>query len=88
MSPTRFEGKKFPFLFGRAFIEADVDKNVVKPYMLPFPFLFGRAFIEASRNVHRQIHRRNFPSFSEGLSLRDHVGIIRIAHDLNFPTFS
>ena len=35
-----------------------------------FPFLLGRAFIEARRTVALRPIPRNFPSFSEGLSLR------------------
>ena len=37
----------FPFLFGRAFIEAFVRRCVPRQRGLQFPFLFGRAFIEA-----------------------------------------
>ena len=35
-----------------------------------FPFLFGRAFIEAEVSARVEGKRDNFPSFSEGLSLR------------------
>ena len=37
---------KFPFLLGRAFIEAQVNE-APEAYMSTFPFLLGRAFIEA-----------------------------------------
>ena len=61
---------RFPFLFGRAFIEA---REHLRHDRVPlrFPFLFGRAFIEAPSQEARydspQVH---FPSFLEGLSLR------------------
>ena len=59
----------FPFLFGRAFIEAESPALVTK--VTPsFPFLFGRAFIEAIRDVKAHPDKYDFPSFSEGLSLR------------------
>ena len=35
-----------------------------------FPFLFGGAFIEAYSHVRPSRLDRDFPSFSEGLSLR------------------
>ena len=38
--------KTFPFLFGRAFIEAN-GRHVNQRERATFPFLFGRAFIEA-----------------------------------------
>ena len=36
----------------------------------PFPFLFGGTFIEGCRKENQTMHYKNFPSFSEGLSLR------------------
>ena len=60
MSPARFEGKKFPFLFGGAFIEA-----------------FG-TIIEA-------VQTYNFPSFSEGLSLRPISTSPRVQTSAGFP---
>ena len=36
----------FPFLFGRAFIEA-IPNGWEQDVVWAFPFLFGRAFIEA-----------------------------------------
>ena len=35
-----------------------------------FPFLFGGTFIEGTDPAAMKITMRNFPSFSEGLSLR------------------
>mgnify|MGYP001745948280 CR=1 FL=1 len=60
---------RFPFLFGRAFIEAK-KTNSRKRDRQTFPFLFGRAFIEALAPVMPGGIARDFPSFSEGLSLR------------------
>ena len=40
------KARQFPFLFGRAFIEALVDAPSGISGAI-FPFLFGRAFIEA-----------------------------------------
>ena len=40
------DGIAFPFLLGRAFIEAP-QAHPVTGSGLPFPFLFGGAFIEA-----------------------------------------
>ena len=76
----------FPFLLGRAFIEA-ISKFPGGAYEAEFPFLLGRAFIEAAhlrRPAHRALH---FPSFWEGLSLR-HFGFgIFGAGVANFPSF-
>ena len=60
----------FPFLFGGAFIEAVAGLGgIVSPRT--FPFLFGGAFIEASRRRPPMTNEKtDFPSFSEGLSLR------------------
>ena len=61
----------FPFLFGGTFIEGgealeDADA------LAEFPFLFGGTFIEGSVNAAAdKAGTFNFPSFSEGLSLRD-----------------
>ena len=51
-----------------------------------FPFLFGRAFIEAPRLIRNGARdAADFPSFSEGLSLRhsEHVTAARL--DRQFP---
>ena len=45
---------KFPFLFGRAFIEAANDPTL-ETAMGEFPFLFGRAFIEASFVMYEEL---------------------------------
>ena len=65
----------FPFLFGGTFIEGfglltNEQAGVI------FPFLFGGTFIEGE--VHTPPHggKANFPSFSEGLSLRG-IGVYR-----------
>ena len=60
----------FPFLFGRAFIEAPRRLARYREEVAEFPFLFGRAFIEAAQRVYGCDMLRDFPSFSEGLSLR------------------
>ena len=62
-------GWLFPFLFGRAFIEATTDTTHTMRDE-GFPFLFGRAFIEALRVFVDGVERPHFPSFLEGLSLR------------------
>ena len=59
----------FPFLFGRAFIEAGRLVFAKRKDGL-FPFLFGRAFIEAGELAGWIGGRQDFPSFLEGLSLR------------------
>ena len=65
----------FPFLFGRAFIEAPAETSHHQSRG-PFPFLFGRAFIEALAGVGGSLCVfLHFPSFSEGLSLRLHQDI-------------
>ena len=51
----------FPFLFGRAFIEA-CDPAVPRwGYYIRFPFLFGRAFIEAAYRVEFSARNSTFP---------------------------
>ena len=69
MFPAR-AGIKFPFLFGRAFIEAIKPVASRAPRGSEFPFLFGRAFIEALGSSFSSADAPHFPSFSEGLSLR------------------
>ena len=62
---------EFPFLFGGTFIEA--LRTPTHPDLIaPFPFLFGGTFIEAvdGEAVRRCRIAGDFPSFSEGLSLR------------------
>ena len=64
---------EFPFLFGRAFIEAQLA-GATKAEAQKFPFLFGRAFIEAGQWDTTRSKNSNFPSFLEGLSLRQGTG--------------
>ena len=59
---------RFPFLFGGTFIEADDNPGTVDD--LQFPFLFGGTFIEAGASGMVGLALLDFPSFSEGLSLR------------------
>ena len=60
---------EFPFLFGGTFIEGDVSKaSTFAQYT--FPFLFGGTFIEGLCTLPKLGAVRDFPSFSEGLSLR------------------
>ena len=63
-------GAGFPFLFGGTFIEGTSKPRRGRP-RAPFPFLFGGTFIEGFEVSVVQIGANNFPSFSEGLSLRD-----------------
>ena len=61
----------FPFLFGGTFIEGHhllVDRSGHRE----FPFLFGGTFIEGRFHDIMSASAGDFPSFSEGLSLRDH----------------
>ena len=54
-----------------------------------FPFLFGGTFIEAERNIPDEDILDNFPSFSEGLSLRRVSLTLRTRpQHANFPSFS
>ena len=53
-----------------------------------FPFLFGGTFIEG-HVIHGVRNRgRNFPSFSEGLSLRAMFELAIATLPLDFPSFS
>ena len=64
-------GSLFPFLFGGTFIEGE-QRGKEDSALVAFPFLFGGTFIEGRRLRSSEVRRvRNFPSFSEGLSLRD-----------------
>ena len=56
--------------------------------MAKFPFLFGGAFIEVGgiEQLNRIIS--NFPSFSEGLSLRCRDGLVEDTFRGDFPSFS
>ena len=78
----------FPFLFGRAFIEA-YGVPVVWAAKRAFPFLFGRAFIEAADTCPIWSISYYFPSFSEGLSLRQvQDSFWRDFIITHFPSFS
>ena len=59
----------FPFLFGGTFIEGE-NASVGAFGDDEFPFLFGGTFIEGYGLPSRPSPDKNFPSFSEGLSLR------------------
>ena len=59
----------FPFLFGGTFIEA-LNMPPPPPEIRGFPFLFGGTFIEAAGKDSVELRSADFPSFSEGLSLR------------------
>ena len=63
-------GIQFPFLFGGTFIEGAIRVNE-KDLAHGFPFLFGGTFIEGDEVRVYRVCRLHFPSFSEGLSLRD-----------------
>ena len=65
---------EFPFLFGGTFIEAIID-SANSDSSGEFPFLFGGTFIEANVETEESFSiTGNFPSFSEGLSLRHGAG--------------
>ena len=63
--------RKFPFLLGRAFIEAPW-RVCLRVSGSAFPFLLGRAFIEAIWSCRTSVRMAVFPSSWEGLSLRQH----------------
>ena len=58
----------FPFLLGGTFIEAGTGSP--SPTATAFPFLLGGTFIEAKKTVPTAQCVKVFPSFWEGLSLR------------------
>ena len=61
---------QFPFLFGGTFIEGRRRGSAAVP-KYSFPFLFGGTFIEGAIEEYIiQTYGQDFPSFSEGLSLR------------------
>ena len=53
-----------------------------------FPFLFGGTFIEGRVQGVDGQWSSNFPSFSEGLSLRAAAHLTRTTGAVNFPSFS
>ena len=67
------QAHEFPFLFGGTFIEAKTSWRK-RPTNAKFPFLFGGTFIEAKVLIFLAAGLGlYFPSFSEGLSLRQSV---------------
>ena len=60
----------FPFLFGGTFIEGTQSLQAAA-VVNKFPFLFGGTFIEGRLRTRFFAAFADFPSFSEGLSLRD-----------------
>ena len=78
----------FPFLFGGTFIEGAL-LTLQGGIILRFPFLFGGTFIEGARSRGREARSENFPSFSEGLSLRAGLPSWKIGPWCrDFPSFS
>ena len=53
-----------------------------------FPFLFGGTFIEGCGVFRPHTDKRHFPSFSEGLSLRDQAHAGSTPRRRDFPSFS
>ena len=74
----------FPFLFGGTFIEASLNESP-HPKVGKFPFLFGGTFIEALFLKIRKYRLENFPSFSEGLSLRPGISVVHHRRASRFP---
>ena len=62
----------FPFLFGGTFIEGRLRTLTMRLFSR-FPFLFGGTFIEGPLTFSLKARPAHFPSFSEGLSLRESV---------------
>jgi len=77
----------FPFLFGRAFIEAALGTANL-PAAISFPFLFGRAFIEATRSWRSTWSLSwGFP-FLFGRAFIEARNLVRVvAEAVNFPSF-
>ena len=75
----------FPFLFGGTFIEAVLGSVQVGVIIPGFPFLFGGTFIEAASRSSRRTVPCDFPSFSEGLSLRPVLSLMRSVMLWIFP---
>ena len=77
---------RFPFLFGRAFIEA---REHLRHDRVPlrFPFLFGRAFIEAHQTHWVQEVWQIFPFLLEGVSLRPVASAEFVDGHHRFPCF-
>ena len=75
---------KFPFLFGRAFIEARIFRSP-PTIEAGFPFLFGGAFIEAGFLAYTGRGGEYFTSFPERLSLRDGDAAVCNLGEDDFP---
>ena len=85
---TRGVREKFPFLFGGTFIEGGLRRGESPP-ILRFPFLFGETFIEGGLIGCSLRWKIDFPSFSEGLSLRGPRMMVRRRRRVpDFPSFS
>ena len=69
---------KFPFLFGGTFIEAARCVAVIPRAQVQISLPFRRTFIEAREAVAVTARRPDFPSFSEGLSLRHKKPLVRL----------
>ena len=83
-----FLGVRFPFLFGGTFIEGRRVEGVYHA-LFKFPFLFGGTFIEGKLQCVPCVSGDDFPSFSEGLSLRDGSTVVPCTNpDMHFPSFS
>ena len=79
---------EFPFLFGGTFIEGGLRRGESPP-ILRFPFLFGETFIEGGLIGCSLRWKIDFPSFSEGLSLRGPRMMVRRRRRVpDFPSFS
>ena len=76
----------FPFLLGRAFIEAPPAFTCTSR-SCSFPFLLGRAFIEAQSPNRDALGALDFPSFWEGLSLRQRRDALSVLDPHDFPSF-
>ena len=63
-------GSGFPFLFGRAFIEAVHVTDAFATAEPDFPSFSEGLSLRPGLNFVRGVGGENFPSFSEGLSLR------------------
>ena len=78
---------QFPFLFGRAFIEA-VSSCWHLMRHTDFPSFSGGLSLRLVVSVSGTLGWGDFPSFSGGLSLRRQVLGQRPEHGDNFPSFS
>ena len=65
-----------------------VAEGTPVPQGSKFPFLFGGTFIEGNEEEAAATLRLHFPSFSEGLSLRDGIMQGVLYAPPHFPSFS